>query len=616
MSATANSTLRSVYLIDMSIFSELNRRNVIRVAAAYIAVSWLAIQVVETLFPLFGLSDAVARGVVIVLAVGFIPVLVLAWVFELTPEGLKRDSDVDRSAPGMRKLGKRFDRIVMLVLALALAYFAVDKFVIDPARDEERQKTARAEGRSEALVESYGEKSIAVLPFVNMSSDPEQEYFSDGISEELLNLLARIPELRVISRSSSFSFKGQDIEMPEIAHELNVTYILEGSVRKAGNRIRITAQLIEARSDTHLFSHSYDRNIGDIFDIQDEVAADVVARLKVSLLGEMPMVRRTDSEAYTLTMQAQHKRFSARPNEGFQVELLEKALAIDPDYVPALIELSLLMYHRRTDLDGRTEEWLRREYELLDHALAVAPDDPLVVAYNAWQLFEGKRDLESAATEFERAVRLAPNDVELLRATGAFARQIGQFEPAIKLFKRAFRLNPLCVTCSYLLANTYYRAQRFDEALEWQEKFMQAGEGGGYSLGRLRLFRGEPQAALAAFEGDRTSPDLVNAGRAMALFDLGRVEEAQKALAEQIEQWGETRPRYVALVYAWMGDVDSAIEWLYKVYGDEMKGFWRQVYNPIWRKLHGDPRWPALRERAGLSEERLSAIEFNPVLPD
>jgi tetratricopeptide (TPR) repeat protein len=274
------------------------------------------------------------------------------------------------------------------------------------------------------------------------------------------------------------------------------------------------------------------------------------------------------------------------------------------------------MYHRRTDLDGRTEEWLRREYELLDHALAVAPDDPLVVAYNAWELFEGKRDLESAATEFERAVRLAPNDVELLRATGAFARQIGQFEPAIKLFKRAFRLNPLCVTCSYLLANTYYRAQRFDEALEWQEKFMQAGEGGGYSLGRLRLFRGEPQAALAAFEGDRTSPDLVNAGRAMALFDLGRVEEAQKALAEQIEQWGETRPRYVALVYAWMGDVDSAIEWLYKVYGDEMKGFWRQVYNPIWRKLHGDPRWPALRERAGLSEERLSAIEFNPVLPD
>ena len=263
----------------MSLLTELKRRNVLRVVAGYVAVSWLAIQIVETLFPMFGLSDAAARGVVIALAIGFIPALVFAWIFELTPEGFKRDAEVDHGAPGMRELGNRFDRLIIVMLVFAVAFFAFDKFVLDPARDVAREAAAEQRGRSRALVESYGEKSIAVLPFVNMSSDPEQEYFSDGIAEELLNLLAQIQELRVISRSSAFSFKGKDIEIPEIAERLNVAHILEGSVRKSGNKIRITAQLIEASTDTHLWSQTYDRELEDIFAIQDEIAADVVGHL-------------------------------------------------------------------------------------------------------------------------------------------------------------------------------------------------------------------------------------------------------------------------------------------------------------------------------------------------
>ncbi|UCC14439.1 MAG: adenylyl cyclase, partial [Gammaproteobacteria bacterium] len=264
----------------MTFLEELKRRNVVRVGAAYVALSWLIIQVAETLFPLFGLSDAAARLVVILLAIGFLPALVFAWVFEFTPEGLRRESEVDHDSDVSRRMTRRLDRLIMVFLTLALGYFALDKFVIDPARDAEELATAteqaRQEGRSDAIVESYGDKSIAVLPFVNMSSDSEQEYFADGISEELLNLLARIPTLRVISRSSAFSFKGKDVNIPEVARQLNVAHVLEGSVRKSGDKIRITAQLIEARSDTHLWSETYDRTLDDIFAIQDNVAAAVV----------------------------------------------------------------------------------------------------------------------------------------------------------------------------------------------------------------------------------------------------------------------------------------------------------------------------------------------------
>jgi hypothetical protein len=207
----------------LSFFNELKRRNVFRVGAAYVVVGWLIIQVVETIFPAFGFSDALIRIVTIVLAIGLVPVVILAWAFELTPEGLKREREVDRNQSITHHTGKKLDRLIMVVLALALGYFAFDKFVLDPQRQEvireqiaEQVETARQEGRSEALVESFGEKSIAVLPFVNMSSDEEQEYFSDGISEELLNVLAKIPELRVISRSSAFSFKGKDINIPEM----------------------------------------------------------------------------------------------------------------------------------------------------------------------------------------------------------------------------------------------------------------------------------------------------------------------------------------------------------------------------------------------------------------
>ena len=362
----------------MSLVSELRRRNVLRVGAAYIVAAWLVIQVVETIFPAFDFGDAAVRIVVIALTIGLIPVLVFAWAFELTPEGLKRDHEVDRSQPIAPHTGKKLDRMIMVVLALALGYFAFDKFVLSESREVTIAEEAHQAGRTEALVESYGEKSIAMLPFVDMSSNKDQEYMSDGIAEELLNLLAKIPELRVISRSSAFSYKGMDIRLADVARELNVAHILEGSVRKAGNQVRITAQLVEARSDTHLWSKTYDRTLDDIFAIQDEIAAKVVAQLKVTLLGEVPKIAQTDPEAFALFLQARYLSLQWTP-ESFEQSnaLYEQALAIDPNYAAAWAGMAGNCINQAGWGMRPAAEGYPLAREMLQKALAIDPDGVL-----------------------------------------------------------------------------------------------------------------------------------------------------------------------------------------------------------------------------------------------
>jgi TolB-like protein len=252
----------------MSLINELKRRNVIRIGAGYVVTSWLIIQVVETIFPIYGLSDRAIRFVISGLAVGLLPALILAWAFEWTPECIRKDAGVERPDAAPSASAKRLDRAIMVVLAIADAYFAADKFVFSESREAAIAEAARKAGRSEAIVEAYGERSIAVLAFDDMSPEKDQAYMSDGIAEEILNLLARVPDLRVISRSSAFAFKGKDLPIPEIAQQLNAAYILEGSVRKAGDQLRITAQLIDAGSDTHRWSRTYDRRLENVFDIQ------------------------------------------------------------------------------------------------------------------------------------------------------------------------------------------------------------------------------------------------------------------------------------------------------------------------------------------------------------
>jgi TolB-like protein len=262
-------------------FEELKRRNVFRVAIAYIVVVWLVLQVADVVLPTFRTPEWVMPAFTFLLALGFPIALIFAWAFELTPEGIRPEKEVDRSESITHVTGRKFDFVIIGVLILAVAFLAYDKFVIEPAH-EASPGTADITD-DEVVGTDTPELSVAVLPFVNMSAEPEQEYFSDGISEELLNQLTKIRGLQVAGRTSSFAFKGKNEDLRSIADQLNVAHILEGSVRKAGNRVRITAQLVKASDGYHLWSETYDRELTDIFGIQEETAKAVASALSVTL---------------------------------------------------------------------------------------------------------------------------------------------------------------------------------------------------------------------------------------------------------------------------------------------------------------------------------------------
>jgi len=458
----------------LSFLNELKRRNVLRVGAAYIVSSWLLIQVAETIFPLFGYGDTPARLVVIVLAIAFIPSLIFAWVFEITPEGLKRDADVVREHSIAHVTGKKLDRIILVVLACALAYFAFDKFVLDPARDQSKIETARQEGRTEAFVESYGDKSIAVLPFVNMSDDAGNEYFSDGISEELLNLLSKIPEMRVISRSSAFSFKGKKIDIPTIATQLNVAYILEGSVRKAGNQIRITAQLIEARSDTHLWSETYDRELVNIFKVQDDISAAIIGALKERLGLESEAVfleiAAVNIEAHDAYLRGRHLIIQrTRATAEGAVKELEKAIVLDPDYALAHAELAMatLLSGRYADLTD--PEAITKATPHVERSLVLDPN--LAEAHAARGLtFSMQGELEEALTQYERALQINPNYSTVHLWMGQLLADLGRYEEANAMMESALRLDPVSMVAIINYVVSLTRQNRLDGAERELEK--------------------------------------------------------------------------------------------------------------------------------------------------
>ena len=397
----------------MSFINELKRRNVIRVGVAYVVTAWIIIQVVETLFPVFDLSKEAIRIVVISLAIGLFPALFYAWAFELTPEGLKRDKDVDRSHSITRQTGKKLDRWLIVLLALALAYFAFDKFVLDPDRDAELVETA-VQVTEQAVLNRTPEKSIAVLPFINMSADPDQEFFSDGITEEILNSLAQVQAFKVAGRTSSFAFKGRNEDLRTIGEALNVAHVLEGSVRRSGNQLRITAQLIKVDDGYHLWSQTFDRDLTDVFAIQDEIALAILERLKSELLGEGPGLTdsiRTDTDVYELYLQATQLIYQ-RTQSALETaaELLTRAIIQDPGYAPAHAQRGII--------------WLLLSEKLYG-------DIPFEYADS-----QGKKQLDTALV-------LDPKQAQALAGLGLYhVGRVGESSQAVKVLESALSINP------------------------------------------------------------------------------------------------------------------------------------------------------------------------------
>ena len=598
----------------MSFLSELSRRNVFRIAIAYLAASWLLIQVLETLFPIFGLAQTSIQVVVIVLTVGFVPVVILAWVFQVTPDGLKFDADVDRAVPGTS--AKSLDRIIIVMLTLAVGYFAIDKFVFDPARDAAEIEAAKEEGRSDAIVGAFGNKSIIVLPFLNISDDQGQDYFADGLTEELLNLLAKIRELRVISRSTAFTFKGKENVVTEVAKKVNVAHVLEGSVRKSGNKIRVTAQLIDARSDTHLWSETYDREIDDIFGIQDDISARVVEELKIRLLGPQPLAHRVDPQAYDLFLQALYI-LNQGDEEGElkrAESLLLRALELEPDFPAAISELARAYWNLSPrDASGRYQQ-LRDEQ--LERLISLDPDgteaNTWLAIINTW---EARRPHE-AARYMEAAVAADPANLRTLRVTAFFLAELGRTDEAISVGNYIVRRDPACGGCVSALANAYRRSGRHAEAVETLESIFEwrpPDHQSNWHMGVAYLFSGEPGKALELFEPGKDAG--MGYAYMLALHELGRYEEFEEMLARQIEQIDESGAGVLARIYAWLGENDEAFEYLEMAMAADPNtatGLGNDFYN----KIKGDPRWDELLSRYGVVPWDRLDIEFNPRLPE
>ncbi|MDH4020894.1 MAG: tetratricopeptide repeat protein [Xanthomonadales bacterium] len=603
----------------MSFLNELKRRNVLKVATAYIVSSWLLIQVSETIFPLFGFGDTPARLVVIVLAIAFIPSLILSWVFEITPEGLKRDADVDHGQSGSKVTSKKLDRVILVVLALALAYFTFDKFVLVPARVAEIVEETTQRVRSDALVESYGDKSIAVLPFVNMSDDASNEYFSDGISEELLNLLVRVPELRVISRSSAFSYKGKDKKLTEVAKELNAAHVLEGSVRKAGNQVRITAQLIEARSDTHLWSVTYDRSLDDIFAIQDEIASKVVAQLKVTLLGDMPTVKKTNPEAYALYLQARHL-FGLQTVEALEqaIFLYQQVLEIDPGYAAAWSGLSAVYVNQVEQNLRPRDEGMRLGREALNRALALDPENGFTYSRLSNMEHQHNLDLDVAAKYMTYALELDPGNTDILRSASWLAWSLGHLDESIMVNEYVVEQDPLNPVSYYSLGLSHLWAGHLDEAISAFRAALMLSPGhfyAHYRAGIALLLKGELQAALEEVQLEKNKQKSLE-GKAIVFHALGQEQASDAALAELIAQYGQRSAYNVAYVLASRNEADRAFIWLEKALLYSDNGFIQIALQPEFANIHNDPRWVPFLEKIGMLPEQLSNIEFKIPLPE
>ncbi|NOR37003.1 MAG: hypothetical protein GQ577_09660 [Woeseiaceae bacterium] len=474
-----------------SVWGELKRRNVVRVAIAYVIVGWLVLQAASVLVPLLALPETVGRLVFLFLIIGFPLALFFAWAFELTPEGIKREKDVDRTESVTHVTGRKLDFTIIGVLAIALMFFAVDKFVLAPVT------TATVTSPQEEVA-TEARQSIAVLPFVNMSSDSEQEYFSDGLSEELLNLLAKIPDLKVIARTSSFAFKGKNEDLRVIGQALGATTVLEGSVRKSGERVRITAQLIDVADGTHLWSETYDRTITDIFAVQDDVAKSIIDALEIHVGAAPTRGRPTDNpEAYALFLKA---RVQANESDFESAEsILREAVALDPNFA----EAHELLAYSYWWLAGFTVEGAKGQLLMLNSANRALDIDPTLTFARTLQQ-SGSSETFTWVDELDQlaqVLREQPNNGQAFDALTFDLLETGYVSEGLEVAEQWVEIDPLSAAAHIRLHEYLLAIGRKADAMAALQVALEIGsEAADVAIAFLDLADGRDEDAIGRYE--------------------------------------------------------------------------------------------------------------------
>jgi TolB-like protein/Tfp pilus assembly protein PilF len=610
---------RPLGIQQLSFLHELKRRSVFRVSAAYLAGAWLLIEVAGTLFPVFGIPDWGIRFMVIVLVLGLVPAIVFSWVYELTPEGLKRDKGVEEAAPPVHETGKKLDRIIIALLVLALGYFALDKFVFESeplVRTAETAAIAQTDPVLERQRDSAStDKSIAVLPFTNMSPNLEDDYFSDGLTEELIAALAKVDGLHVTARTSAFAFKGVNLDIRDVGDRLNVKTVLEGSVRREQNHVRVTTQLINVQDGYHLWSGSYDYELKSVLSLQETISRAIVGALRIQLSSkadeQLKSNKAVNPEAYDLYLKGRY--YGARLTAGGlqqSIEAFQKAITIEPGSAPSHAGLANAFSFAGYFGVMPPRDAFPQSIMEADIALTLDPEssEALIARGMACLMYEW--DWNCARDELRLALELSPN---FSMAHWAYAEYLMVMDPpaALSSALRALALDPLSFPIMNLVAFTYLYQEMFAEAIRMDEEMIAMNPtfaAAHWNLGIIHTLHGrfeEAEDALAkAVEYSGGMPSSL-AMQAYAYAKSGDEASAREILAElesrrQLSNRGYVAPVLIAHVYEGLGKTEDAINWLEKAVIE--RDGWLVFLNayPRFESLRGEPRFQDVLNSVGL----------------
>jgi TolB-like protein/Tfp pilus assembly protein PilF len=566
-----------------SFFAELKRRNVWRAAVFYAGAAWLLVQIATQVFPFFHIPEWVVRWIVIAAIIGFPFAMAFSWFYEWTPQGIRRESDVARDASITRQTGRTLDRWIIAVLSLAVVLLLADKFVL--------HRPAAAD------------KSIAVLPFANTSGDQDNEYFSDGLSEELISSLSRVADLKVIGRTSSFRFKGKTEDTAAIGTALGVAYLLEGSVRKSADRVRIAVSLQKSGDGVNVWSQSYDRELKDIFAVQSDIAREVSSSLQVKLLGGKAPSETGSVEAHNAYLKG-HAAFESRSDAGWlqAVAHFDEAIALDPGYALAYAERAQAhsWYADQIGVDIADHRAAARR----DAEKSVALDANLAEAHTAlgWVLYFDAWEFDAALAQLRIAEKLAPGSAKIQGVLSHVLCTMGQIDAALAAARKSVELDPLYAYAHAMLARSLAAAGQLDAAADAGRRMAEVGP----TVSRSHLnqvtaavLRGDGETALREAQ---LEPAAFYRRYLLSLAQWARGDRAaaDAALADQIALIGNGGGYQIAVVYAFRGDTDKTFEWLQRAYDQHDSGLLTMGCDPMLNNLHGDPRFAAWLKKMGL----------------
>jgi len=579
-------------MIANKFFSELKRRNVYKVAVAYAVVGWMLIQVATQVFPFLEIPNWAIRLVILLTTLGFPVALIIAWAFELTPEGLKRTEAADAARQHSR--GGVWIAVVVIAAGLSLGLFFLGRYTAGNATTQSRE------------ISTNSQKSIAVLPLLNESGDPKDEYFSDGLSEELIAELAQISGLKVIGRSSSFRFKDRKEDPKTIGEKLGVSTLLDGTVRKQGDRVRIVAELVNAADGIQLWTQTFDRQLKDIFTVQQEIARAVAESLKVTLLGtdsRSAQASATDNaEAHNAYLQG-HFYLVRRNAEDFRkaIDYYDQAIQLDPNYALAHAERAEALVFMG-DLTGQRPTAYPKAHVDAEKAVAIAPDLAEARAALGFVLCLAEWKFTEGLAELKRAKELSPANPTANDLLARIIVYLGRIDEAERQARQAVELDPLSTVTHGNLARVLFYAGKLDEADSAARKAAElqpTGAGSHRFQVLIAAQRGDGEAALreAQLEPD---PRFRRFELAVAHYVRGDRTAADAALGDLIANAREGFAYQIAEVYALRGEKDKAFEWLQTALDDRDAGMLGLLVDPLLRGLHDDPRYKSFLAKLGL----------------